>query len=146
MSGWLTHCHVLIMRAHASRSCSTAVTPYLTDRHCGAIVIWNILYCSCGGDTRLPTALTPFFFCLSRPCFPRTGLQWREKLFTQSHLHKGRVEQRVGSFTALVVDGSFLGESSYIKFEGESWTRPDMCLQQVLQAMTSWSGGCEKSS
>lgn len=56
MSGWLTHCHVLIMKACASRSCSTAVAPCLTGRHCGAIVIWNILCRYHGGDTRLLVA------------------------------------------------------------------------------------------
>lgn len=65
MSGWLTHCHVLIMKACASRSCSTAVAPCLTGRHCGAIVIWNILYRSCGGDTSSLIGQMPPFFCLS---------------------------------------------------------------------------------
>lgn len=71
MSGWLTHCHALIMRACASGSCSTAVAPCLTGRHCGAIVIWNILYLSCGGDTRLLIAQTPSLFCLSPLPAPR---------------------------------------------------------------------------
>lgn len=84
MSGWLTHCHVLIMKACASRSCSTAVAPCLTGRHDGAIVIWHILYRSCGGDTRLLIAHTPSLFCLS-PLLARRekGLQWWERLFTQ---------------------------------------------------------------
>lgn len=82
MSGWLTHCHVLIMKACASRSCSTAVAPFMTGRHCGAIVIWNILYRSCGGDARLLMAQTPSFSCLSALPAQRKGLQWWEELFT----------------------------------------------------------------
>lgn len=65
MFGWLTQCHVLIMSTRARRSCSTAVAPCLTGRHCGAIVIWNILYRACGRDTRLLIAQTPSLFCVS---------------------------------------------------------------------------------
>ncbi len=73
MSGWLSLCHVVIMKACASRSCSTAVAPCLTGSHHGAIVIWNILYRSRGGDTRLLIAQAPCFFYLS----PLPGLRER---------------------------------------------------------------------
>lgn len=80
LSGWLTHCHVLIMKACASRSCSTAVAWCLTGRHCGAIVIWNMLSRSCGGDTKFARSPGPFLLLtLSSPCSQRKGLQWWEK-------------------------------------------------------------------
>lgn len=74
MSGWLAHCHVLIMKACGSRSYPTAVAPCLIGRHCGAIVIWNILCHSCGGDTRLLIGQMPSFFCL----FPLPALRERD--------------------------------------------------------------------
>lgn len=127
MSGWLPHCHVLIMKVCASRCCSTAVACCLSDRHCWAIVIWNMLSCSFGCNTKLLVAQVPSFFCMFLSLLSEKGTAvMREHVYLIAWTTEWSSWAQSRYFL-WCWNWGLSGELSF-KFKGESWASPDMCL------------------